>query len=373
MSSERTRKYILVVEDSLADREVTSSFLTECGCEVRCVEDAFQAREEIAKEDPALIVLDIELPRMSGGEFLGHLMRHHPLPVIVVTRGNFQDSTKFEKYQSLGAVSTLYKPTSLDDCSRFGSELLQVVQMIQSFTSCSRDRPRRGPSTTYAKNPTPNEPRTAQNSFTTDSLVVALGASSGGPIALSEVVRHFPAKSPPILIAQHISDRFLPKLVQGLRRLTDMEVNIAEEGDLIAWGNIYVAPPEHHMEIDCTGRVRILSTVPTDRFTPSVNVLFNSLVRYPNVVVIAALLTGMGSDGADGLLRLRQAGALTIAQNRETCAVFGMPGRAIEIGAAEHVLKLSEIGPRINHHIELHSNRKNRNLRTSELAQNFAK
>ncbi len=372
MSAQRKRKYILVVEDSTVDRAITSSFLTESGCEVRCVEDAFQAREEIAKEDPALIVLDIELPRMSGGEFLGHLMRHHPLPVIVVTRGNFGDSKKFEKYQSLGAVSTLCKPTSPDDCSRFGTELLQVVQMIQSFKTCSHDSPSRRLTKNDVKNTKP-VPESEPNSFTTDPVVVALGASSGGPVALSEIVRHFHAKSPPILIAQHISDRFLTKLVQGLRHLTDMKVNTAEDGERIAWGNIYVAPPEYHMEIDGAGRIKILSTVPTDRFTPSVNVLFNSLARCPNVFVVAALLTGMGTDGADGLLRLRQAGAITIAQSRETCAVFGMPGRAIEIGAAEHVLKLSEIGTEISHHIELRSNRKNRHTRISELAHNFAK
>lgn len=338
--------HILVVEDSAVDREIISRTLADSGFRVKCVEDAFQARESIAKEDPLLIVLDIELPRMSGGEFLGHLMRHHPLPVVVVTRGNEQ-SVGFEKYQSLGAVSTVSKPNSNADRSRFNAELLRVVDTISCFRTCTKEPKPVG--TSRLAPPALNTSTKARvgRSFAANPMVIALGASTGGPVAVGEIVRHFVANSPPVLIAQHISDRFSTSLVQGLRRLTEMEVAIAEHGEQIVWGKVYVAPPEHHMEIDGAGRVKILSTVPTDRFTPSVNVLLNSLARNRHLTVVAALLTGMGSDGADGLLRLRQAGATTIAQSEETCAVFGMPRRAIEINAAGEVLKLSEIGPRI--------------------------
>ena len=178
-------------------------------------------------------------------------------------------------------------------------------------------------------------------------VVIALGASTGGPMAISQIVRHFSANSPPILIAQHISNRFLKAMVKGWQRLTDMHVVIAEHGTQITHGGIYVAPPEHHMEVDPDGCVKLLSTVATDRFAPSINILFNSLARHRHTSVIAALLTGMGDDGADGLLRLRNTGATTISEHQSTCVVYGMPARAEELGAASEVLRLPEIGPRI--------------------------
>ena len=339
--------YILVVEDTVVDRQLITQCLANCGFEVQCVEDAFQARDAIAISDPLLIVLDIELPKMSGGEFLGHLMRHHPLPVVIVTRESSAGKRSFEKYQSLGAVCTVCKPSSAEDCAHFSADLARIVKTICNFRIRSSESKRVNSSDESIGQSDREVASEPCATFSANPIAIAIGASAGGPVATSEIVRHFPANSPPVLIAQHISDRFSMSLVRGLRRSTKMEVSLAEHGEYLCWGKIYVAPPECHTEVDGEGRIKILSTVPTDRFTPSVNVLFNSLARNRQISVIAALLTGMGCDGADGLLRLRNSGAKTIAQDRETCAVFGMPARAVEIGAAEEVLGLEDIGPRI--------------------------
>lgn len=345
--------YVLVVDGSEVDRECISCVITLAApeLEVRCVEDAFLAREMIAKEDPVLIVLDVDLPRMSGGEFLGHLMRHHPLPVVVVMRESNSDSSRKEKLQLLGAIQTLHKPCCGQNESQFVSQFQSILSTIMSVRNSSAQK--RGDLTNENATALSIEDAVviAPGVRTSPRVVVAIGASTGGPMAISHIVRHFSANSPPILIAQHISNRFLKSMVKGWQRLTDMRVAIAEHGTQITRGGIYVAPPEHHMEIDSGGRVKLLSTVAADRFAPSINILFNSLARNKSTTVVAALLTGMGDDGADGLLRLRESGSITISEHQSTCVVYGMPARAEEIGAASEVLRLPDIGPRIAEHV----------------------
>ncbi|MDX1924915.1 MAG: chemotaxis protein CheB [Pirellulaceae bacterium] len=340
--------YILIVDGSKADREFIRGAIAATGSEieVRCVDDAFLAREMIAQEDPHLIVLDVDLPRMSGGEFLGHLMRHHPLPVIVATRASNADSNRVEKLQLLGAVQTLYKPSSVTDETRFMEQFHSIVETVMAIQDKAIQN-RAIVCNESMQNYDNDDTRPASETRSAGSIAIAIGASTGGPMAISQIVRHFSANSPPILIAQHISNRFLKAMVKGWQRLTDMQVTIAEHGTQVTRGGIYVAPPERHMEIDLDGRIKLLSMVATDRYAPSINILFNSLARRRHTTVIAALLTGMGDDGADGLLRLRTAGANTISEHQSTCVVYGMPARAEEIGAASEVLRLPEIGPRI--------------------------
>ncbi len=341
--------YILIVDGSEADRNFIRDAIaaTAKEIEIHYVDNAFLARDRIAVEDPLLIVLDVDLPRMSGGEFLGHLMRHHPLPVIIVTQASNADRGRIEKLQLLGAVQTLYKPNCCNDEPRFVAQFQSVVNTvlgirsnaIQNRASLCNDQllEQEGESANHL-------PESRHNIV---PFAIAIGASTGGPMAISQVVGHFSANSPPILIAQHISSRFLKTMVKGWQNATDMRVEIAEHGTQITTGCIYVAPPERHMEMDSGGCIKLLSTVATDRFAPSINVLFNSLARSTRTTAIAALLTGMGDDGADGLLRLRKTGALTISEHQSTCVVYGMPARAEEIGASSEVLPLQKIGPRI--------------------------
>ncbi len=341
--------YILIVDGSKVDREFICGAIASASAEieVRCVDDAFLAREMIAAEDPLLIVLDVDLPRMSGGEFLGHLMRHHPLPVVVVTRASNADGSRIERLQLLGAVQTLHKPSCCKDESRFISQfhpILATVLSVQKNANQNR-KAVKGDLLQVYHNDRPGG--VTENWTNAVSVAIAIGASTGGPWAISQIVRHFSANSPPILIAQHISNRFLKTMVKGWQRATDMQVTIAEHGGQVTRGSIYVAPPEHHMEVDSSGHIKLLSTVATDRFAPSINILFNSLARSSRTTVVAALLTGMGDDGADGLLRLRRTGAHTISEHQSTCVVYGMPARAEEIGATCEVLPLQEIGPRI--------------------------
>ncbi len=345
--------YILVVGLSARNHEIIARCLaaTDSVLTVRAAADAFQAREMIASQDPVMIILAMELPRMSAGEFLGLLMRHHPLPVVVVATDRDLDSKVEEKYQLLGAVRTIAAKTSTAEIQRFVVELSQVMKAIfqvqsQMVSNVKRTSP-------YFSNVEARslEKRQGVPSFSMRPTVIALGASTGGPVALHEILWRLSANSPPVLIAQHISDRFLISLIQGLQHSTQMKVSVAEDGETLKWGCVYVAPPEHHMEIDRFGRIRVLSVVATERITPSINVLFNSLARHKHFSVIAALLTGMGEDGAVGLLRLHKQGSRTIAQDRKTSAVFGMPARAIEIQAASEVLLLEQIGPRILCHV----------------------
>jgi chemotaxis response regulator CheB len=257
----------------------------------------------------------------------------------------------------LGVVQVLYKPKSINEQSRFTHQLQQVFDTIVSVHSADRE--------CYSESDVDrvdyNACQVGQSTFAAAPLAIALGASTGGPVAISEVVRHFNSNSPPILIAQHISSRFSKTMVQGLQRLTDMKVTIAKPGTQITRGRVYIAPPEHHMEVDAGGRVKILNTVAADKFAPSVNLLFNSLSRSRLTSVIAVLMTGMGDDGAEGLLRLRKVGATTIAEHQSTCVVYGMPARAVEIGAALEVLPLPAIGPRILEHVAEFNAKKNRN------------
>ena len=346
--------YVLVVDDSRADRDTMLRCLrsVETLLTTRCAEDAFEARDMIANEDPELIVLSGDLPRMSGGEFLGLMMRHHPLPVVVMIDDEDPTGRMLEKYQLLGAIRSFSKPKSSEDELKLADNLTQIVKTLLQLKGQDTTVPCTDDSESLSSELQSETDYTGNSSLISQPIVIALGASTGGPMALSRIVRHFCANSPPVLIAQHISDRFLQTFVQGLSRETRMEVFIAKHEMPVMRGRIYVAPPEQHMEIDREGRVRLLSTVATDRFTPSVNVLFNSLARNRHFSVVAALLTGMGDDGAEGLLRLRQAGARTIAQDRTSCVVFGMPSRAIEIKAANEVLPIQEIGSRIVHHFK---------------------
>ncbi len=294
-------------------------------------------------------------------------MRHHPLPVLVVTRASNADSIRLEKLQLLGAVQTLYKPTNCDEEANFVGLFTSIVSTVIDVRK-KAIKSREDTSDEHSDDQNhESEGALNESSSSETPVIIALGASTGGPIAISEIIRHFSANSPPILIAQHISDRFLKTLVQGWQRLTDMRVRIAEHGMQISRGGIYVAPPEHHMEIDSAKRIKLLSTVATDKFAPSVNILFNSLARDSRSTVIAALLTGMGDDGADGLLRLRKSGAKTISEHQSSCVVYGMPARAEEIGASAEVLRLTEIGPRISEHIEQwNSGRLRKSMETCE-------
>ncbi len=233
--------YILVVEDSDHDRRVLVECLKHCcqGHRIVCAKDAFEARQRIAEEDPVLIVLDRDLPRVSGGEFLGLVMRHHPLPVVMVTRGMKTHAKNQEQLQLLGAVGTVRKPDSDTDLARYKAEVSQMVETILQFQSVSK--PVIEELTTIE---TADEKLSAQQSqFIEKPIVIALGASTGGPMATRNIVRHFSANSPPVLIAQHISGRFSSSLVQGLQRVSQMEVSLAERGTQLAWGTSML----HHL------------------------------------------------------------------------------------------------------------------------------
>lgn len=334
---------LLIVEDSQVDRSILMAIFKQHlpYCQLFFATDAYEAREIIAFESPQVVLLDLNLPRMSGELFLKHLMHNYPLPVIVISRVDENSTNAERRVKALGAIELLTKPTSRRDIARFAKQLCQSlcdligVCPVQSYQTEALAR----------TSPILSDGGSIESNSGIKPSIIAIGASTGGPHALEEILKHLDKDCPPVLIAQHFSLQYIEEFADRLNRITQANVLIPKNGQCIESGTIYLAPPEKQMRAVQNGLLLIEDTDETQQYAPSVDVLFNSLVKVQPKNTVAILLTGMGDDGASGMLKLRRAGATTIAQNETSSVIFGMPKRAIELGAAQHVLHLSAIGP----------------------------
>ncbi|MCB9558527.1 MAG: chemotaxis response regulator protein-glutamate methylesterase [Deltaproteobacteria bacterium] len=329
---------VLVIDDSAVVRQVLTRIFDrapdiEC---IGCAPDPFVAREMIIDHRPDVLTLDIEMPRMDGLTFLSKLMRALPMPVVVVSSLTPRGSHMAAEALRLGAIAVLAKPGAAYTVGELGQQLVETVRQAR-YARVQRL------ATEVAVEP-------PQPLLTTTNKIFAIGASTGGTIAIEQLLRRFPHNAPGTLIVQHMPAYVTENFAQRLDGVSLVKVREAKDGDPIMPGVVLIAPGDHHMMLRRSGAryfVEISQGPPVNRHRPAVDVLFRSVAQTAGPSTIAALLTGMGADGAQGLLALREAGAKTIAQDEGSSVVFGMPRVAIELGAAERVLPLDRIAAKM--------------------------
>jgi len=337
---------VLIVDDSVLMRGLLREiFSKQPDMEVVGVApDAYTALAQIATLSPDVITLDVEMPGMNGLAFLEKLMRERPIPVVMVSSLTAKGAETTLRALSLGAVDFATKPRV--DVAKGTVEMAD--ELGQKVRNAVRARPRRAhesSTTVRAVSPVALGLRGRRS-------LIAIGASTGGTEALVSVLSRLPADGPGVVIVQHLPALFTKALAERLDERSPLNVREARHGDLITPGVALLAPGDKHLEVVRQGPrfcVALSSAPAVNRHRPSVDVLFESCARVVGANAVGVLLTGMGADGAKGLLALRQRGARTIAQNEATCVVFGMPKEAIALGAAEVVAPLDAIAEAILH------------------------
>lgn len=333
---------VLIVDDSALVRQLLAQIIGQ-DPELEVIgtaSDPYSAREKILKLNPDVLTLDVEMPRMDGLTFLEKLMAARPMPVVMISSLTEKGCGTTLRALELGAVDFVTKPKV--DISTGTVELGEEILAKIKVAARVRLRRPRAPQPVQALKP---GPKTTALLKTTEK-VVAIGASTGGTEALREILACLPADSPGIVMVQHMPERFTTSFAERLNSLSKIEVKEAQDGDRILRGHALLAPGNHHMEVIRSGaeyRVRVHMGEPVNRHRPSVDVLFDSCARHLGSNAIGVILTGMGADGARGMLAMHQAGARTVAQDEASCVVFGMPKEAIHAGGVDHVLPLERI------------------------------
>lgn len=332
---------VLVVDDSAVVRQALSGILGRAGMQVESASDPILAHEKMRRARPDVIVLDVEMPRMDGLTFLRMVMREDPLPVVICSGLAAAGTDVALAALEEGAVEIVAKPRLgvkdfLEDSAR------RVVHAVRAAAQ-ARIRARAPRPSTRAEPAPALAPRLLRE---TTHKVVVVGASTGGTEAIRELLQAMPPDAPGIAIVQHMPEVFTAQFARRLDAICRIEVKEAEPDDRLAPGRALIARGNHHLVVRRSGaayRVDVEEGPPVSLHRPSVDVLFRSAARSAGPNAVGVLLTGMGDDGAEGLLALREAGAHTIAQDEATSVVFGMPREAIARGAAREVLPLPRI------------------------------
>ncbi len=328
------RLEVLVVDDSAVARQVLSAVLTAAGMDVRVAPDPLFALKKLEKSNPDVVVLDLEMPRMDGLTFLKQLQRERPIPVVICSGTTSGNGRKAIEALEHGAIEVVTKPKTAVREFLFESS----VMLIDAVTAAAATRPKLAP-------PRPSCAPSARKLQvpSSDRALIAVGASTGGPEALRVMLSGLPVGAPPVVVAQHMPAGFTRAFAAMLDRECAIEVREAVAGDVLRPGLALIAPGGRHLTVKRAGGHLLaeLGTGPlVSRHRPSVDVLFESVARELGSRAIGVLLTGMGDDGARGLLTLRSAGAATFAQDEASSAVYGMPKAAFDLGAASDVIPL---------------------------------
>ena len=351
MSASRVR--VLVVDDSAVVRQTLSEVLSS-DAEIEVIgtaADPFVAAERIREQVPDVITLDIEMPRMDGLTFLQKIMAQHPIPVVMCSSLAQEGAESTLKALEYGAVDIIAKP-------RMGSKQFledSRVTLCQAVKGAAVARLRAlRPSRAVEPKLTADAilARATSAMVETTEKIVAIGASTGGTEALKVVLEALPPDAPGTVIVQHMPEMFTRAFASRLDSLCNITVKEAESNDTVLRGRALIAPGNHHMLLKRSGAryyVEIKDGPLVSRHRPSVDVLFRSAARYAGPNALGVILTGMGDDGARGMLEMKQAGAFTIAQDEETSVVFGMPNEAIKRGAVDKVLPLQAVAGAILH------------------------
>jgi two-component system chemotaxis response regulator CheB len=341
---------VLIVDDSAAIRHILQELLADYDDlkVVGTASDPYVAREKIKQLRPDVLTLDIEMPRMSGLEFLERLMRLRPMPVVMVSSLTEKHAETTLRALELGAVDYIAKPKmgAEQSLAEYGEELANKIRAaagtdvgyIQSLDKTWMSRAQVPPAGAL------------QNPRGLGKQVIVMGASTGGTEAIRDVLTQFPETMPPILVVQHMPEFFTPMFARRLDQSCRLKVKEAQHNEPALADHVYVAPGHSHIELfEVAGqyRIRLNQGALVNRHRPSADVLFQSAAGVAADRAIGVILTGMGHDGAAGLLALRQAGAHTIAQDEKSSVIFGMPRAAIELGGAAEVLPVRTIGKKI--------------------------
>jgi two-component system chemotaxis response regulator CheB len=330
---------VLIVDDSAVVRKVLTDELSryEDIQIVGTAVDPYVAREKIVKLRPDVVTLDLEMPRMDGLSFLSKLMKHLPLPVVVLSSLTPKNSETAMRALDLGAVEVLCKGGAAYSTQDVAASLVRAIRGAAGARV-----------TRSAPAAEPVEARMADETLLrqTTLKVVAIGASTGGTKAIEAVLTVLPPSTPGTVIVQHMPETFTRPFAERLNNLCAMEVREARDNDHVVPGLALIAPGNRHMVLQRSGGnyvVRIKDGPRVHYQRPSVDVLFHSVARQAGRNAVGAILTGMGADGAKGLLAMRESGAYTLAQDEASCVVFGMPKEAIKLGAADEVLPLARV------------------------------
>lgn len=341
---------VLIVDDSAVVRKVLTEELSKCPDieVVGSAVDPYVACEKVAQLRPDVLTLDIEMPRMDGLSFLAKLMKHFPIPTGVVSSLTPANSDTALRALALGAVEIVSKPSSQFSVPDVGGDLARAIRTAATANVRAR---REVPESAAAAAPV----RLGQ--LQTTHKILAIGASTGGTRAIEAVLSQLPVDTPGTVIVQHMREGFTRSFAERLNKVCAMEVREARDGDAVVPGVALLAPGNHHMLLQLSGaryNVRIKDGPPVHHQRPAVDVLFQSVARSAGRNATGVLLTGMGADGAKGMLAMRESGAHTLAQDEASCVVFGMPGEAIRLGAALEVVSLSQIPAAILRNLTRH-------------------
>lgn len=330
---------VLVVDDSAIVRKIfTEELSKEPDIQVvGSAPDPYVARDKILQLKPDVLTLDIEMPRMDGLTFLKKLMKHFPLPVIVVSSLTPKGSKLALEAMEAGAIEVIAKPGGSYSVGEMGAQLADKIR------AAAKARPLRR---NADESPTPAATMHTRALAETTNKLVAIGASTGGTEALREVLTRMPPNSPGILIVQHMPANFTRAFADRLNGLCQVTVREAKDNDSALPGTCLIAPGNFHMLLKRSGAryfVQVKSGPMVHHQRPAVDVLFKSMAQYAGANAVGVILTGMGADGADGIAQMKTSGAKTIAQDEASCVVFGMPKEAIKTGAIDRVVSLKNI------------------------------
>ncbi|MEW6313469.1 MAG: chemotaxis response regulator protein-glutamate methylesterase [Pseudomonadota bacterium] len=346
---------VLVVDDSALVRKVLSEIINgQPDMEVVGVApDPIAARELIVKVRPDVLTLDVEMPKMDGIQFLERLMRLHPMPVLMISSLTEKGSEAALRAMELGAVDFVAKP-KLDINRGLQDYAEHIADKIRAAAGASV-RAHRAIQTVPRHDDGAVLPLLANRITSTEKLII-IGASTGGTEAIKEVLVRLPADSPGVLITQHMPETFTKSFAERLDKLCKIRVKEAEDHERVMPGWAYVAPGHSHLLVkrDGANYVTELSKAdPVNRHRPSVDVLFRSAANCAGRNAIGVILTGMGKDGAQGMLEMKHAGTYNIAQDEASCVVFGMPKEAIAAGGVDEVVSLRDVAARVMAHLHV--------------------
>jgi two-component system, chemotaxis family, protein-glutamate methylesterase/glutaminase len=343
------RLHVLIVDDSATVRQTMAEILSQ-DPQIEVIgtaSDPFAAARVIQREIPDVILLDIEMPRMDGITFLRKIMAQHPMPVVMCSSLTEDGSDVMMQALEAGAVDVILKPRV--DTRQFLIEAgVRICDTVKAAASARLDRHARSiriPERKLTADVIMPPPRARSNAPTTERII-CIGASTGGTESLKLVLEALPPDCPGIVIVQHMPETFTAAFARRLDGICAVEVKEAEDGDAVLRGRVLIAPGNRHMLLNRNGaryRVELRDGPLVTRHRPSVDVLFRSAAMYAGANAVGVIMTGMGDDGANGLLEMRTAGAFTIAQDEASCVVFGMPKEAIERGAVDRIVPLDQI------------------------------
>lgn len=353
---------VMLIDDSAVVRRVLAEVLRQRGFEViAALQDPLLALEFLKKDQPDVIVLDVEMPRMDGLTFLRQLMDSHPIPVVMCSTLTTEGDETTLAALALGATAIVCKPTlGLKDFLQ--DEANGLIQAVRNASRCNMRNLRQTaatrpmatlPSVTRPSPSSPANPGTPRPLFATSHKVIVVGISTGGVQAIEQVLSRLPRDAPGMVIVQHMPAKFTASLAQRLNGLCAMEVREARHGDRVLPGLALIAPGGLHTRLARSGAqftVEVFDGPTVNHHRPSVDVLFRSAAASAGKNAIGVIMTGMGDDGARGLRELHQAGAHTIAQDEASSVVFGMAREAIRLGGVSEVVPLADIAERMLRH-----------------------